>query len=213
MTRTRRLFFSLVAIDLFLIALHLILGSKFDIFNLDGERNPAAYWSGTKLIAIAAIAAFNGFILRTKIEQLPNFAFAFLFLMLGFDEISELHENITYYLIVYLPASPIFRHPTYNWIIFLSPAILASFIFLSLFVRQMRRESKKITYMMIGGLCLYVVAIMAEFTNGAISIDSSNQALVIFEEASELMATNLFLISAYLLTRKKFLSIYQKIAN
>lgn len=210
MKPARRLFFILLAVDLILIALHLIWGKQFDIFNLDGERTPAAYWSGAKLAAAAALAVGTGFLYRVKAEQWPWLAFAFLFLMLAFDEISELHENITYYLIVYLPAAPIFRHPTYNWIIFLSPVIVASFVFLALFVRQMKRESKRISHLMISGLGLFLLAILAEFANGAKSIHISPPLLVVIEEASELMAVNLFLISIFLLGKEKFSSVYQK---
>ncbi len=101
-TQHKKFFFSLLAVNALLILLHVFFGARFDLFNLDRERTPGAYWSGLQLLAIAALSVGMVLLSSERVRRLLWGFFAFLFMSFGFDEISELHENITYYVSTYL---------------------------------------------------------------------------------------------------------------
>ena len=200
----RKFFLSLVGINILFILLHIFWGSRFDLFNLDRERTPAAYWSGLQLLAVAGLAV--GMLLLSSIRwrQILWSIFAFLFMGFGFDEISELHENITYYVSRYLniPIPSFFRSTTYNWLIILSPLIIFAFVFLFSFVRTLVRERGG---KMLGiGILLFLAAILVELGNG---LDASLQfykVLVVLEESLELFGESLALWGLLRIARDHF---------
>ena len=207
---SRKFFFTLIAINGALVLLHVFFGAQFDLFNLDRERTPGAYWSGAQLIAVAALSVGMLLLSSTRWRRVLWGIFGFLFMGFGFDEISELHENITYYVSTYLhiPIPTFFRSTTYNWLIILSPFIIAAFIFLIAFVRTLRRESggKILGF----GIFLFLLAIFIELVNG---LDASQQfynALVVFEEASELLGESLALWGMLRIANDHFSRQYQK---
>lgn len=189
----RKFIFSILAIDIFLIILHIFFGTRFDLFNLDRERTPGAYWSGLQLLAVAALAVCVLLLSGTRGRRLLWGMFGFLFMSFGFDEISELHENITYYVSTYLhiPIPTFFRSTTYNWLIILSPFIIGAFVFLIAFVRTLRRERGG---RILGvGILLFLLAILVELANGLDASQQFYQALVVLEEGLELFGESLAL--------------------
>lgn len=191
----RKILFFLVSVNVLLIVLHIFFGARFDLFNLDRERTPGAYWSGLQLLAVAALAVGMILLSPTRWRKALWGIFGFLFMGFGFDEISELHENITYYVSTYLhiPIPTFFRSTTYNWLIILSPFIIFAFIFLFSFLKTLHQENTRSRKLLAVGIFFFAFAMVIELANG---LDASQQfynALVVLEEGSELFGESLAL--------------------
>ncbi|MDO8581998.1 MAG: hypothetical protein Q7S16_03920 [bacterium] len=193
MNNSKKFILFILGVDVLLVTLHIFFGARFDLFNLDRERTPGAYWSGAQLLVVAALAVGMILLSSTRWRRVLWGMFGFLFMSFGFDEISELHENITYYVSNYLhiPIPSFFRSTTYNWLIILSPFIIAAFIFLLTFVRTLRQErGGKILGL---GIFLFLLAIFTELSNGLdVSLQFYN-VLVVLEESLELFGESLAL--------------------
>ncbi len=208
----RKFIFTIFGIDVLLILLHIFFGAQFDLFNLDRERTPGAYWSGAQLIAVAAFAVGMVLLSSTRRRRLLWGIFGFLFMGFGFDEISELHENITYYVSTYLhiPIPMFFRSTTYNWLIILSPLIIFAFVFLIFFLKTLQQENMLSRKLLLGGVFFFMLAMGFEFVNG---LDASQQfynALVVLEESSELFGESLVLLGMLRIASDHFDLQYQK---
>lgn len=203
---SRKFFLSLFAVDILLITFHIFFGTRFDLLNLDRERTPGAYWSGLQLLAVAALAVGMIVLSLTRVRRFLWGVFAFLFMGFGFDEISELHENITYYVSTYLhiPIPTIFRSTTYNWLIILSPLILFAFVFFFSFIKTLYQENQRSLQLLVLGFSLFLAAMLVELVNG---LDASQQFyfwLVVLEESLELFGETFALLGVLSIVKDHF---------
>lgn len=208
----KKFFITILAIDFLLILLHIAFGARFDFFNLDRERTPGAYWSGLQLLAISVLAVGMLLLSSTRWRKVLWGIFGFLFMGFGFDEISELHENITYYVSTYLhiPIPTFFRSTTYNWLIILSPFIIFTFVFLFSFLKTLHQENTRSRRLLAVGVLFFAFAMVIELVNG---LDASQQfynALVVLEEGSELFGESLAFFGMMHIVRDHFDKLYQR---
>lgn len=206
----RKFIFTIFGVNAVLILLHILGGERFDLLNLDRERTPGAYWSGLQLLSVAALAVGMLLLSWTRGRRVLWALFALLFISFGFDEISELHENITYYVSTYLhiPIPTIFRSTTYNWLIILSPLIIFAFVFLIAFVATLRHErGGKVLGI---GIFLFLLAIFIELANGLDASQQFYRALVVFEEGFELFGESLALWGMLTIAARHFDRLYER---
>ena len=204
-----RLLFIFFGIDLFFIVLHLVLGASYDLFNLDRERTPAALWSAFQLAGCAYALLIITIASSQSIQRMLWTTAAIVFILLSFDEISEFHENIVYYLVTYIPPLPFLWSGTPMWAIFMSPLIIAVCGLLILVIRELFRHRRILGWCASSALSLFVIALALEFLGGIRSLESFLPVLVIIEEAFELAAESLFLFSLSIFARDRFFSRYE----
>lgn len=200
----QRFFITLLSVNTLLILLHIFFGDRFDLFNLDRERTPGAYWSGLQLMAIAALSAGMILLSASRRDKMLWGAFSFLFVGFSFDEISELHENITYYLSTYLHIPTIFRSMTYNWLIILSPLIIFAFVFLFFFLRTLRQENMLSRKLLSLGILFFLAAIGVELANGLDADQLSYFWSVVLEESLELLGETAVLLGVASIAHDRF---------
>ncbi|MEK7618798.1 MAG: hypothetical protein AAB416_00980 [Patescibacteria group bacterium] len=200
----KRLIITLLLSDMGLIALHIFLGGPFDLFNLDRERNIPSYFSGAQLILIASVSLGILLMIRRRIERILLGVNAFFFLMLGFDEISELHENITYYLVTFIKPFGFFRTLTYMWLVFFAPVILAAFVFFALFFKKIIAEVRGARIPFGVGIGCFAAAIFMELGSGLIRNLSFHRWEVPIEEGFELIGASAILIALLTVAANRF---------
>ncbi len=210
----KRYFFFLLAIDSILLILHFVfgIGLSFDLFHLDRERNIPSYYSGLKLISIAALA-FCIFLLSPRKERLLWSVFTFIFIALSFDEISELHENVTYYAlkVLSLPLSGFFRSPTHNWLFLFSPFIIGILAFFFYSIRKVRDLSKATSRLLIVAFSLFAFALSLEFFGGIIRIPFYFRVLAAIEEYAEMVGATFAFVAILSVVHTRFTATYHRI--
>ncbi len=210
----KRCLFLLLAIDSVLLILHFILGIgfSFDLFHLDRERNIPSYYSGLKLISIAALA-FCTFLLSPRKERFLWGVFTIIFIALSFDEISELHENVTYYAlkVLSLPLPGFFRSPTHNWLFLFSPFIIGILAFFFYSIRKVRDLSKTTSRLLIAGFLFFALALSLEFFGGLIRIPFYFRTLAAVEEYAEMVGATFVLTALFIITYTRFIATYHRI--
>ncbi len=193
--KNHRLLLILIAVDCLMVALHLFFGKHLDLFNLDRERNFPTYWSGTQLLAIAMVACL-GFLLSTKKSNKVYWGlFCLFFLYLQFDEISELHENITYYISTYIKPSRFFASPTYMWVVFFSPLIIAASVFLFKFTRIFQKQVYERRLFIMGVIAMITGGVLIEALSGLFIFIADKFILTAVEEGMEKIGVSMVFVS------------------
>lgn len=214
MKHIRKIFWTLICVDVFFVILHLLFGERFDLFHLDRERNFVAYYSGTQLIAIAGLGIVSTLLSRGRAMRTGWIVVALIFFGLGFDEISELHENITYYVLAYgaglIEGVSFFRSPTYNWLVILLPFIIVSLLFLFIFSRTVKKLNIRAHRWFLASICLFVAALLLEFVGGFINPFEGPFKLYVFEELTEMVAASAMVRALLVFTYESFQSQYIK---
>lgn len=208
----KRLFWTLVAIDSLWIVLHVLLGSRLALFHLEGERTFPAFWSGWQLFAVAFLGiAMLLLSWQSEKQERPLWLlWGGLFSYLGFDEISEIHENITYYVNQSVKMVKVFEHPTFNWLLLLSPFILLGIVFFIVFVRYWIRQRRIAGWWFASGAGCFILAITLELFGGIIyrSPIYKQFGIYIVEEFAEMLGASIFLTTLAELFRQRFASLY-----
>lgn len=189
----RKTFFLCIGVILIFVVLHILFGGRFDFFNLDRERTPAAIFSSLQFIASGYALVTLFFLSTTRTKKMFWLTLGMMFVLLGLDEISELHENAAYYLVKYFPPFSFFQSGTPMWIVFLSPFILGACALLVIALREIYAQSRMAGRMLIGGLLLVFLALTLEFLGGLTSLQSFLPLFVVVEESAELTSGALFL--------------------
>jgi hypothetical protein len=133
-----------------------------------------------------------------------------LFVLLGLDEISELHENAAYYLVKYIPPFPFFQSGTPMWTVFMSPVILGALLLIIAALREIYGKNNTAGRMLIAGGILVVVALSLEFIGGVTALQPLLPLFIPLEESAELLAGTCFLLGFSMYAREKFYEIYTR---
>ena len=133
-----------------------------------------------------------------------------LFVLLGLDEISELHENAVYYLVKYVPPFPFFHSGTPMWTVFMSPIILGVALLFIAALREIYAKNRRAGRILIAGGILVVVALSLEFMGGVTTLQPLLPFFIPLEESAELLAGALFLWGFSLYAQEKFFAAYKK---
>lgn len=217
MKNINKIFWTLICFDIFFVVLHLLFGERFDLFHLDRERNFVAYYSGTQLIAIAGLGIISALLSSGRAMRIGWIIAGLIFLGLGFDEISELHENITYYVLSYgagiIEGVSFFRSPTYNWLVILFPFIVVAFLFLFMFSRSVRKLNMRAYIWFLVSVCLFVAALALEFAGGFSHPLEGPFKLYVFEELTEMAAASIMVRALLVFVYDAFHSQYTKITT
>ena len=192
------------------VLLHVTLGAKFDLFNLDRERTPAAIFSSLQFIASGYALAVIFFSHSARSKKMVWGSFMVLFVLLGLDEISELHENAVYYLVKYVPPFPFFHSGTPMWTVFMSPIILGVALLFIAALREIYAKNRRAGRILIAGGILVVVALSLEFMGGVTTLQPLLPFFIPLEESAELLAGALFLWGFSLYAQEKFFAAYKK---
>lgn len=203
--KPRSLFFFCVTLDIVLIILHILLSSSFSIFNLQYERTIPAYYSGLKLVVLAALSFCIALLVKkNKCDTFLWVGISTVFIFLAFDEISELHENITYYLLKYITPLEMFKLPTRMWVVFYLPFIAGGIGFFLTIAKKVLQEGKFFFYNILGGLLLFCNALVMELLDGMGIASVGMIPLFMIEELSEMIGASIFLFTLLLLFIKLF---------
>ncbi len=195
----------LLLLDLLLVIAHIIWGDKVYILNLDYERTIPAYYSGLKLVFIAAVSFFIFNFLANKRKEKPVWLLLSLFfVILAFDEISELHENLGDFFLELTNNLNIFQQASFMWLIFLSPIIIGVLVLLFYFLHSLRGQ-KSFPYILTG-IIAFMLVIAAEFFGGMIIKSQPNiyQGVIIFEEFMEKVGASFFVAGLLLIFNQRF---------
>ncbi len=208
----KRLFWTLVTIDSLWIVLHLLLGSRLALFHLEGERTFPAFWSGWQLLAVGYLGVAMLMLLwQSERSERPLWMlWSGLFTYLGFDEISELHENITYYFNKAFKLISVFEHPTFNWLLLLSPFILFALIFFVVFLRYWIKQRRRVGVWFAAGVVCFVAALSLELFGAMIyKLPIYRQwGIYIVEEFLEMLGASIFLSTLSCVFRERFNALY-----
>lgn len=200
-----------LGVILFLVVLHSMFGARIDLLNLDRERTPAAIFSALQFIASGYALCTIFFLSETRSKKILWASLGITFVLLGLDEVSELHENVAYYLVEYVSPFSFFHSGTPMWIIFLSPLIVAVCIILAIAMREIRTCSRAAGRTLVWACMLVGVALALEFLGGVSTLDAFFPFFVIFEESAELVAGTFFLWGFSVYAKERVIESFKKI--
>jgi len=158
-----------------------------------------------KLVFIAAISFFIFNFLTDKKREKPVWLLLSLFfVILAFDEISELHENLSDFILELVNNVNIFQQASFMWLIFLSPIIIGVLVLLFYFLSSLRGQ-KSFPYIL-SGIIAFMLVIAAEFFGGLIikSQPDIYQMVIIFEEFMEKVGASFFIAGLLLIFDQRF---------
>jgi hypothetical protein len=201
----KKVILSLLIIDFFLLALHLLLGQQMEFFHLDFERNlPTAYQS-LKLISFGGIFVYLG--LKTKlVKEAKVFAtlLGLAIVGLGLDEGLEIHENIwrVFEYIPFLrpdvvvPATLDAGFRSSIWLVYYTPIIGAFLIWCGYWLRYFHKEIKSnVGWLLASVACMIIVIAMELLSSTGMYPDQTYLVMVTIEEVAEMLfATTIIMV-------------------
>ncbi|MDP3836831.1 MAG: hypothetical protein Q8Q67_01905 [bacterium] len=200
----RKWLYRLLILDLILVGAHLLWGDQYYILNLDNERTIPAYYSGLKLVFIAGLS-FTIFALLSKAkEKWLWLLVSMFFVILAFDEISELHENLGIYFLGLFDNYNFFEQASFMWVVYLSPIIIGVLVLL-IYLLYSQRKTKSFPYILVGIIC-FALVIAFEYIGGMIirSHHDVYQATIVLEEAMEKIGASFFLFGMWNIFNSRF---------
>jgi hypothetical protein len=170
----------LAAIDLFFIVVDLTTGGRISLLSLNEEQNLATWYKSTKLFLVGAFAIIAYYledsqrlrdVLKLKYRKLW-LVIGGLFIYLSADDAGTIHERFGRYMMGRSLGSGLRESllggdtmkDAFAWVILLSPFILASFIFLLVFLHSRMRHSRGLYTLVIAGTFIYFLSILLEAT-------------------------------------------------
>jgi hypothetical protein len=146
----------------------------FHYFNLSGELNFAAWWSGVSLLT-AALLGYESFGQTRDFTKSAWLLISCILLALSWDEVGSLHERILQ--VSWLDYSP------YG----IAGVVLLTFAFTRLFLKQATRKS---AFFLLLGFTLFAVVAVQEYFEHAIQWPFWSWGIrAAIEEGSELLGT------------------------
>lgn len=205
-----RTFLMLLALDLVLIALHLLTMSFLECggtllwgsfrsdswLRLDRDRNPSEWYEAAKMIGGAALLIHMA---RGGAGR-SLYAFAFIALYMTADNLLRIHERVG----IHFGVSGVERHIA----VFVYMAAVGGVI-LAVIVACSRRASQVLRPAVVGlGLAILMVGVAAAVLDIAHQLfgargSAPNMPLTVLEDGGELIAQSLFLACAVFLLRLK----------
>lgn len=213
-----KLLLAILATDTLMILLHLTLGRDLFLFNLDFEQNIPTTYQGVKLIVTSTVIFTHIYLiysLKRKIKYIIKWIpFYLIFLFLGVDELSQLHESFTDR-IVNMGSEPIdeylsffdrFNFSSATWLLIYIPAFVIFLFYVLIFLKSIVKNYKKETIVLIFGSLLFLIVPVVEYinTSGEFWGTDRYENLMIFEETIEMVGgTFLFYFNWLMLKRTK----------
>jgi len=203
--------FRFLIIDLLLVGAHLLWGDQVYILNLDNERTIPAYYSGLKLVVISTLFFLTAQLITRKKEKITYLLLSAFFIMLSFDEISELHENLGEYFLGIFNNYSFFQQDSFMWLVFLSPLIISVLGLLSYFLYSIRGQ--KAFYLALIGLLAFVSVLGLEFLGGMVIHNKPliYQWTIVFEEFMEKVGASFFIAAGLYIFQDKFRHTHKRV--
>lgn len=207
-----------MAVDVIFIVLHLLVGQKFDIINLDQEGNLTAWYSSAKLLALSALCLMiwstERLLKATKQWKLTVLwlLVAAVFLGLSMDETASIHERLARFVMQESYVGLDIRETvldgdstkdSFAWVLILLPVIVTVAVFFLIFFYSRLYRNRTGYVPALIALTMFLIAVGMEatvyFTPSMADWDSSMLAKyklgIAMEETAEIMGSTLFLIA------------------
>lgn len=205
--KNKKLFLTLVVLDILFLFLHLILGKGNHFFNLDFEYNLPTTYQSAKLIIFGFIFFFRCFNKKTKFETksfiLP---LSFFLVFLGLDEFFQIHENIykIFELFDWLHPSKIvdasmkMGYRSSLWILYYLPLIFIFVFWSGYWLRHFQSKMKSNFMIVIASSLFFFTILIAEIlsSTGSYSTQTYHLIVSIEETAEMLLASTLILVGS-----------------
>jgi hypothetical protein len=189
-TLLRRLFFTLVGIELFILGMDLIfnhyqliqIGALQRLFNITREDGLANFFSSFQLICVGAVLYLVYLTTKTRTRRWRNLEtrgwliLSAFFTFMGFDDATKFHERIGTTADVLFDgesreiasaagAGLLDFFPSYTWQLVFGPFFAAMGAFILWFLwRKLQDDRARLLF--VGGLALYVIAVGLDFVEG-----------------------------------------------
>jgi hypothetical protein len=193
-TKTQKILFLVILLDLILILLHLIWGRGISFVNLDLEYNLPTFYSGFKLVLIGSLA-FLGYLKNDLIDRAHYWlVLGAIFIYLGVDEVLELHERIAHYISnQFLSELGWYDNEVFYWTIIFTPLIILAVVFLITFYQKILASNSRSRKYFLFGLILFVLVIISEIVGGIFTNTNLGYHIMTLEESFEIFGTTFFL--------------------
>lgn len=208
----RSIFLHLLTIDLILVFLHLSYGHTNWLLHLDMEQNIPTYYQSFKLIIFGTCFLFIGVFTKVK-SEVKTFLIplAMILVLLGFDELLQIHENI-YKIFEYFPwfhpskivdASMKMGYRSSLWILYYLPFIILFVFWSGYWLRYFQAKMKSNYHLIfISSICLFAVLLMEILGSTGTYDDNTYFLMVAIEETAEMLfATTLVLVGSKISSR------------
>lgn len=207
MNQARGLVACLLSADVVLALLYLFLflqgnpvgHERPNMFDMDGEGNIPAWYSATKLFAVALCAYFYGrmILLEDKVAGVLVLLGAALFAYLSMDEGATLHEKIGDRFNMLVSGGTLTQKPVFEttglWMVFLGPPLFLALIGGIFYLRKRLSIPADVFAKALAGILLFVIAaapgdiLVNYFTGDALVIQTG------IEEFCEMVGVTLIL--------------------
>lgn len=198
-------------LDLVFIVLHVLWGvSGVWFLNLDREHNLPTAYQGVKLFAVASLAFGYWLLLRSGRMRGRSawLLFSLLFAYLAVDDLSELHENVTYMLnprLAFMHSRLLIFQPSMiKWMVLYAPFIAIGIALFSVLLWSLRRAERAVQFFFFLG-CAFFASVPALEWMGAVARKTIFYTVpATIEEIFELLGQTFFIIALALLVRRQF---------
>lgn len=202
-------------LDILMIILHLIFPDK-SFFNLDFESNLPTIYQGSKLVFISLLAIVILVLEYLRGKSIKKgwfwiFWSAMMF-FIGIDEVAQIHENISIYMKELFGAAETYEttliemgYSSTPWLkYYISLFVIATALVVLAFKNLLKKYPKSMWLLVVGWL-LFLGVPVVEYINTLphIMFQEGYEALMIFEEALEMLGATFLLAFTYEVLIKK----------
>lgn len=207
MKNPKKLLIALIALDLFVVILHLLFGYQTTFFNLDEEMNFPAFYQGIKLAA-GGMALLIFVSSRRLLAFLP---LGLLLIYLGIDEVVQIHEEIESQIQPFFPQvvelvqrfAATVNYTSNIWVLYFVPAIFGIFLYMLFIIRYVRKFNPRLFPSLFLGSTLFILVIIFEIINSSGRWGFFEyQILMTLEESFEMFGASIFCYFSYLLIKR-----------
>ncbi len=200
-------FSAFIILDIFIVLLHIWGGFRYDLLNLDLERNIPTVYQTIKYIFIGFMSF--GVILQMKLQKILDWTQAIFWsvlgssiVFLGLDEIGELHENLEKLIkLIYPNIETIFNDRFFSrgfvsspWILYVSLALILLSPFMLWFLWFSIKKFKYRNFYIIFPIILFVSVIVLEYIATSWVHPWIYNTLVVIEEYFEMLGISILSI-------------------
>lgn len=201
----RKIFVTLITLDITIIMLHLLLGSGFTLFHLDFEKNVPTIYQSAKLLLFGLGIAIQSFASKdTKYRKGFLIPLSFILIALGTDELLQIHEN-AYRLFQYMD----WFHPSkvvdYSmkmgyrsslWILYYLPVIFVFIFWIGYWFRYFQQNLKNNFYILGASSVFMFLVLFTEVLSSTGTYEPSMYNwLILIEESSEMFLASTLILA------------------